>query len=129
MSASDSGLRALDQSLAALMQEIGGQALRDGTQAAAEPVLQAAIAGAPLHTGRLRAALRIVTTSRGASATSSVEVANSGPGGVEHSAVFIEYGTSKEAAHPFMRPAFEATKGAAQRLFEDQINNKLEKFT
>lgn len=40
---------------------------------------------------------------------------------------FIEFGTSKEKAHPFMRPAFEATKQKAVDRFEERLKERLDK--
>lgn len=40
---------------------------------------------------------------------------------------FVEFGTSKMAAHPFMRPAFEATKQQAVTAFEDALRKEVDK--
>ncbi len=45
---------------------------------------------------------------------------------------FVEFGTSKMAARPFMRPAFEARKYAmvdkAMRIFRDRVQAEIEKL-
>lgn len=40
---------------------------------------------------------------------------------------FVEFGTSKMAAHPFMRPAFEASKQAALIAFENAMRKEVGK--
>lgn len=40
---------------------------------------------------------------------------------------FVEFGTSKMAAHPFMRPAFEASKQAALTAFENAMRKEVGK--
>jgi len=37
----------------------------------------------------------------------------------------LEYGTEKRQAHPFIRPAFDANKAQAVKIFVDEINKKL----
>lgn len=41
---------------------------------------------------------------------------------------FIEFGTSKMAARPFMRPAFEASKQTARDAIKDKLRDKLRQF-
>lgn len=40
---------------------------------------------------------------------------------------YIEFGTSKMQAHPFMRPAFEAAKEKALQRFEERLKERLDK--
>jgi HK97 gp10 family phage protein len=40
---------------------------------------------------------------------------------------FIEFGTSKMQAHPFMRQAFEAAKERALQRFEERLKERLDK--
>ncbi|MFD1556035.1 HK97-gp10 family putative phage morphogenesis protein [Paraburkholderia silviterrae] len=42
---------------------------------------------------------------------------------------FVEYGTSKMAANPFMRPSYEATRDAAAQKFSDVIDEKVRELT
>lgn len=40
---------------------------------------------------------------------------------------FVEFGTSKMAAHPFMRPAFESRKGDAVKAIGDKLDDGIQK--
>ncbi|MNY41310.1 hypothetical protein D3C86_1761160 [compost metagenome] len=40
---------------------------------------------------------------------------------------FVEYGTSKMAAKPFMRPAYDQNKEKAVQAIKDRISKRLEK--
>ncbi|URF02967.1 MULTISPECIES: HK97-gp10 family putative phage morphogenesis protein [Cupriavidus] len=42
---------------------------------------------------------------------------------------FLEFGTSKMAAQPFLRPAFEAKKGAAAAAVDEVIQTKVKELT
>ncbi|AQW29038.1 HK97-gp10 family putative phage morphogenesis protein [Ralstonia syzygii subsp. celebesensis] len=42
---------------------------------------------------------------------------------------FVEFGTSKMAANPFLRPAYEAKKAAAAQKFSEVIEAKAEELT
>ena len=41
---------------------------------------------------------------------------------------FIEFGTSRMAAKPFMRPAFDATKQTAREAMKSKLRDKLREF-
>lgn len=47
--------------------------------------------------------------------------------GAAYYARFLEFGTSKMAAHPFFRPAFEAKKVEAVRAFETSLAAQVDK--
>lgn len=42
---------------------------------------------------------------------------------------FVEYGTSKMAARPFLRPAYEAMKNAAADKYSEVIDQKVKELT
>ncbi|MFT0167482.1 HK97-gp10 family putative phage morphogenesis protein [Paraburkholderia mimosarum] len=42
---------------------------------------------------------------------------------------FLEYGTSKMAANPFLRPAYDASKDAAAGKFSEVIDEKVKELT
>jgi HK97 gp10 family phage protein len=54
-------------------------------------------------------------------ARASIQVDESAKGGDKHHAVFIEYGTSKMPAQPFMRPGYDASKVMALETFIEKL--------
>lgn len=123
----DNGLGALDKRILEIVAALSGDSLRSCTEAAAQPILEDARAGASQHarTGDVVKNLALVSTSTESSATTAVEVLDSERGGSAHEAVFEEYGTSKQVARPFLRPAFEKRKPEARAAFAGELSNKL----
>ena len=119
------GLDGLDALIASQVQALGGESLMRATAAAAAPILAEAQRRAPVLTGEVLASLHIVSTHTATHASSSVEVADSTRGGDAHEAIFSEYGTVHEPARPFMRPAYETQKEAAEQAFERQLSQEL----
>jgi HK97 gp10 family phage protein len=48
-----------------------------------------------------------------------------GPGKKTFWGMFLEWGTSKESAHPFMAPAYEQNKEEIQRIISQQLREAL----
>ncbi len=119
---------ALDAALAAVSSALTGSGLQACTDAAAVPILKAVKERAPDRTGNLLNHIDTISTHAGSTATTSVQVDGSGPGGSAREAIFLEYGTSKMAAKPFMRPAFESSKQQALAKFEEQLSHQLKDF-
>ena len=119
----------LDAALAGLSQALAGAAMQHCTDAAAGVILARAQVLAPVDSGSMREHLGIVSHHTQHSATSGVQVADSAPGGSEHAAIFLEYGTVNMPARPFMRPAFESTKAQALAAFEAALQANLKPFT
>ena len=125
------GLDALQQVLAGMQRALSADSLRSCTTAAVQPILREAQQRAPVRTGEVRDALQVVTPGSGRrnTASSLVEVARSGPGGTTREAIFAEYGTEKQPARPFMRPAFESMKDQAVQTFARELAQKIESTT
>ncbi|MGE0178985.1 MAG: HK97-gp10 family putative phage morphogenesis protein [Sphingomonas sp.] len=115
------GWRELDRALGELKQATARRILRREAQDALEPIAAAASAMAPRDEGRL--AFSIVVSERGTRRADwkvrgdpSTFIMAVGPGsgiGVLPYASFVEFGTVDTPAQPYMRPAWEAHKGAA----------------
>lgn len=135
------GLRELEASLAQLPKATGRNTLRRVLKLAAEPIKEAARAKAPVDTdpasspgrapGTLRDSIIVGTklTKRQArdakketKAFSEIHVGTSDPAGV-----LQEFGTFKEPAQPFMRPAWEGNKDNALKIIGDQLGTEIEK--
>jgi HK97 gp10 family phage protein len=94
---------------------LSGENLKRVADAAGTVILQAVEARAPVASGALKASLDQLDSAGKHRASSAIQVEDSAKGGAEFYAVMLEYGTSKMAAKPFMRPAFEASKDAAEQ--------------
>lgn len=96
-----------------------GVKAEDAARAGAEPVLAAALEHVPVgETGRLKDSLRIET-----STDKGIGIADvlAGGGDVDY-AVYVEFAPVEE---PFMRPAADEAKGAAEGAVGDVIGGVL----
>lgn len=115
------GLEEVERALKRLSDQAGRAMLRNATRAAARVVQKEAVARAPVREagpshpkyGHLRDNIKVV-------------MQRSRQGGVQEAAVgttrafwgrFLEFGTARMPAQPFMTPAFEASREAALRAF------------
>lgn len=110
------GVEELEAQLKALASEINTAealetALRDGGE-----IVQSAIqSSAPVRTGQLTGS---ITISKQGREKHSIRV---GPSGRGFYGRFREYGTSKMAAQPFMRPAFDGVRVEAEAAISDAL--------
>lgn len=80
----------------------------------------------PRDTGDLAGHLDETENNPGSASFVTVEIGQSGPGGIEHKGIFLEYGTSKMAARPFFRPGVDASREKVERLLHSQILGVIE---
>ena len=98
-------------------------------------VLQAAFmieseidARAPIDTGALKSSIDPVTSKREHSATATVQAEDSAVNGVEHYAIYQEFGTSTQPAQPFFRPGFAIAEPKARAMIEQQIAQVIDNY-
>jgi HK97 gp10 family phage protein len=107
------GLSKLDQRLGELSFEDAEDLLWDIGRNALEPFEAAWVPRAPRQTGRLQRSARIGRVSamerRAVERKSFVEIF-AGPSRATFYGQFSEFGTYKEPAHPFLRPAWDSTQ-------------------
>lgn len=84
-----------------------GDVLLPAMHGAAERIVARAKAKCPVDTGRLRDSIRIFPKSVPGGRGVSIGTSEGHLGSDVHYAFFVEYGTSKMAAHPFLRPALD----------------------
>ncbi len=118
------GLSALQEQLVELGAELGRKALAQAARKAFKPVLENAKQLAPRDTGALAESLRLaVVKPKGGDTVIAVGIRVAAVKGASRDAMpparrwhFIELGTVKLAAHPFLRPALDAN---ASRVLDD----------
>ena len=128
------GLAELKDALAELPKATGANVLRRALLKAGKPIEQAARSMAPVATGALALSISTVPASpskmtrTGKAAydkQSKVEVlVEAGP---VPQAITQEFGTVHHAAHPFMRPAWEANKFRALEDIKSELWNEIKK--
>lgn len=142
------GLDDLNRAIKALTADLRRKVVREALRAAGSPIRKAAIAKAPVlkksHPYRLPGTLRrsiAIKSSRvfnGQDGNVGVYISVSkrkGLGG-KASAInpfdpfywrFQEFGTAKQAAQPFLEPAFNANTGRAIELFKLRLKARIDK--
>ncbi len=116
------GLAELERKLTALGTRGARNAARRALRQGANVILQATRQATPVRSGNLRRAL--YTHDRGVMGDSvmfSVDLRSSGFYGR-----FLEFGTSKMAARPFMRPAAENQAQVAVRVIAESLGVQIE---
>lgn len=141
-----SGLNDIAKDLEALSKAENNKVLRDATRAGAEVLKEEVIAKAPVRTGKLKRNVVVMTQKarRRGEISSGVHIRGVNPGTGNSDTTmkadnprnafywrFVEMGTSKMPAHPFVRPAFdvrqeEATQAALARMNQaiDEVLSK-----
>lgn len=107
------GLGELDSSIAGLAADLES-VLPDLVLGAAGIVEQEIRSRAPVNAGALVMALDTKSERRKSAASATVQIERSGKDGVEHYAIFQEFGTSKMPAQPFFRPGIAAATASVE---------------
>lgn len=123
-----------DKELKALFEALPGKVqkklTRHALRVAAKKVRDDAARIAPDNTGALSKSIKVRAMKRSRTRvgvqvyTDSQSLKSDGKKG--YYAAFTELGTSREAPHPFLRPALEQNRAAAQQLIADDIRQACE---
>lgn len=125
------GLAELDFALTELPKSTAKATLRRVLKKAAAPVEAAMVAKAPRLTGALKVSIRSGTkltkrqqrfAKKEGKSSSEIYVGTADPAGIPQ-----EYGTFKESAQPFARPAWEATQDEALAIIRETLGDEIEK--
>jgi len=129
------GLKELAEKLHAMGPDIARNALKGAVGSAARLIRDEAKATNPDDTGRTDRALYAKLIKEESSAHQATYKVGVRSGGRERRKNrdafywrFIEFGTSKMPARPFMRPAFEKLKGACVDLIAKRIAARIKRF-
>lgn len=134
------GLQQLEHALLELGAELGFKTLRSAGRAAMKPVLESAKAGAHVDSGDLVESIAI-TTRRGKGRSEAVSI-RVGPTkrsvrdratktsrkltGVNQKAIAQEYGTRRQQADPFLRPALDQNQSQVLATFSAELAKKID---
>lgn len=105
----------------ALQDEIAG----DAVMKAARPILKDAVAEAPKVTGQLSEAIRLVKRGTKRAIRADVEIGAGMFKGKTFYGAFVELGTEKMAARPFLRPAIDKNRSLSRQLAARHIARRI----
>lgn len=125
------GLKELDRALKELPLKIQGNILRGAVRAGAQVIRKDAMARAPVDKGKLKRNIRIQRSRKSTNTSEKATVGVRARGKKDDPSnayywKFVELGTSKMAAHPFLRPAFEAMKMKAVEAIRTYLGSRIE---
>jgi len=125
------GGKELSDALQELPRRVSNKILRKALRQGGNVLLKKARANAPVKSGVLRRSIKLRVDLRGTPAAiitvrippkSGIQKAKLGP----YYGSFLELGTRKMAAHPFLRPAFDSVNGDALEKFIETLNDGIE---
>ena len=131
------GLKELDNILATMTRQVQGRALRQSANAGAQVIKKEARSLVPVDTGLLRRNIIVARSrrnSRPGKETYNITIregkkAKRGPNGRSaFYGYFIERGTSKKSARPFLRPALQSKQREALDAFKLKMMETLRKY-
>lgn len=120
------GLKELDRALNALPLRARGSVLRSALNKAADPIVKDARSMAPVRTGLGKKSIRKkASTPRGSNGFLATVLV----GFLQRAFYlrFIELGTSKIVARPFLRPAFDKNMQEFNRIFKKELGDRIKK--
>ncbi|APM39929.1 HK97-gp10 family putative phage morphogenesis protein [Clostridium kluyveri] len=92
---------------------------------AAEPVLEDAKANVPVRTGKLKKGLKITNVKKEEGVKYILVGVDRGDNSEIFYGKFIEFGTSKMSARPFLQPAYEKNKDNIQKTIANTLKEGL----
>ena len=127
------GLKELADKLRGMGPDLSRNALRAGVRAAAKLVKDDAAERVPVDTGTLKRALYMKQIREKSSAWQQTFYVAVRRGKAQRKRAldayywrFVEFGTAKMAARPFLRPAFEANKRQAVDVIAERLKARIE---
>lgn len=132
------GLRELGERMRGLSEQVNNRIARAATAAGAVVIRNAAQAKVPVDTGNLKKNIIVKRLPKGESSLTSEHIVTVRQGkltkkqkdkGLEDAyyGKFVEYGTAKMPARPYLRPAFDQNKEKAVEAIKDRIKKRIEK--
>jgi HK97 gp10 family phage protein len=121
------------RSLQNIERKIARKVIKQSTRAAGKIVHARVKADAPVRSGALRKSIKLRALRRSRSAqgvriiTGDRKTLGIAAGATGYYPAAIEYGTRRTPARPFIRPAFEITKGAASMTLRRELAEGIER--
>lgn len=120
------GAKELEKQFKSLEPKIAKKLVRQSLRKAAKPILAAARTKCPVDTGELKKSIKIRAMKRRKNSFGVlIGTALKWFVGDAFYGAFVEFGTSKMSARPFMRPAFDEKKGEAEQILVQEIREGL----
>lgn len=127
------GLAEVEQGLREIGRDVGRKGLIRSTSAGARVIRDKARSLAPKKTGKLRKNIVVQkfrkTKNKNQESRHIVTIRKKGKASDPQNAYygfFVEYGTSKQAPQPFMRPAYESKREAAADAVIDSLEKTID---
>lgn len=132
------GLRELGDRMKSLSKDVNNRIGRAATAAGAVVIRNAAQAKVPVDTGNLKKNIIVKRLPKGESPLTSEHIVTVRKGkltakqkgsGLKDAfyGSFVEFGTAKMPARPYLRPAFDQNKERAVEAIKDRIDKRLKK--
>lgn len=128
------GFAELTDDLATMAARIAGDsgagALESILNEAAQPVLEKAQQFAPVKSGTLKAAIKAGKVKRRKDGVYTIKIGTQGKTDAFY-APFVEFGHGgphPAGPHPFMRPAYDATKEESYRIIRTRLSEEIDKI-
>jgi len=129
------GLKELERKLLEMSPKLAKNALRAAVAAGARVVAAEARKNVPVDSGTLRRSIYTKQIREESGDTQQTFYVGARQGKKEQAKKrdgwyfpFVEFGTEKMAARPFMRPAFESTKDAAVQAIKTRLAERIDKL-
>lgn len=121
------GAKELEKKLLSFEPKLGKKIIRQALRSGAKLILAEAKANVPVDTGALRDSLKVrAMRKRKHRYGVMVQTSEGWFKGEQFYGAFVEFGTDKMAAQPFVRPAFDSEKEAAEKTIVDGIRQGIE---
>lgn len=132
------GLRDLGERMKGLSEQMNNRIARAATAAGAVVIRNAAQLKVPVDTGNLKKNIIVKRLPKGESSLTSEHIVTVRQGkltakqkdkGLQDAyyGKFVEYGTAKMPARPYLRPAYDQNKEKAVQAIKDRIEKRLNK--
>jgi len=120
------GDKELQRGLKQFEDKVAKKIVRRATKKVAQPVHQAAVQLAPKKTGMLKGAISIRAFKKKDKFGTKITIGKRLFVGDQFYGAFVELGTKKMAAQPFLRPALEKNRGRVRETLKGILKREME---